>query len=84
MMGLFCKLLCMATFLLFMISARNIEYFDNQQEAENIKPSNEDEKNTLKVVTCNMQTTFIKMATKLVNFHITKLTHLSSIIMSKF
>ena len=60
MMGLFCKLLCTATFLLFMISARNIEYFDNQQEAENIKPSNEDEKNTLKVVTCNMQTTLLR------------------------
>jgi len=55
MMGLFCKLLVWQ--LSSCLSIRKIEYFDSQQGVENIKPSNEDERNTLKVVTCNMQTT---------------------------
>lgn len=55
----------MATFLLFMISVRKIEYFDNQQGVENMKLSNEDERNTLKVVTCNMQTTLLRWQLKL-------------------
>ena len=55
----------MATFLLFMISVRKIEYFDNQQGVENMKPSNEDERNTLKVVTCNMQATLLRWQLKL-------------------
>lgn len=55
----------MATFLLFMISIRKIEYFDNQQGVENMKPSNEDERNTLKVVTCNMQATLLRWQLKL-------------------
>ena len=54
----------MATFLLF-ISIRKIEYFDNQQGVENMKPSNEDERNTLKVVTCNMQATLLRWQLKL-------------------
>ena len=55
----------MATFLLFMISVRKIEYFDNQQGVENMKLSNEDERNTLKVVTCNMQATLLRWQLKL-------------------
>lgn len=55
MMGLFSKLLVWQ--LSSCLSIRKIEYFDSQQGVENIKPSNEDERNTLKVVTCNMQTT---------------------------
>lgn len=56
--GLFCKLL------LWQISRclpfRRIEYFDNQPGVEKIKPSNEEERNTLEVVTCNMQVTLLR------------------------
>ena len=55
----------MATFLLFMISVRKIEHFDNQQGVENMKSSNEDERNTLKVVTCNVQATSLRWQLKL-------------------